>query len=52
MTVDEPDAFYRPWSAIRRYRRVLQAMNEEVCAENNTAHFADYQIPEANKPDF
>jgi len=52
MTVDDPDTFYRPWSAIRRYRRVRQAMNEEVCAENNTAHFADYHIPEANKPDF
>jgi hypothetical protein len=52
MTVEDPDAFYRPWSAIRRYRRVRQAMNEEVCAENNTAHFADYHIPEASKPDF
>jgi hypothetical protein len=49
--VEDPDTFYEPWSAIRRYRRVQQAMLEEACAENN-AHLFDYHIPVANKPDF
>jgi hypothetical protein len=50
-TVDDPDAFNAPWSAIRTYRRVQQPMAEEVCAENNRNLF-DYHIPVANKPDF
>jgi hypothetical protein len=50
-TVDDPDTFYEPWSAMRRYRRVKQEMLEEVCAENNT-HLFDYHIPAADKPDF
>jgi hypothetical protein len=50
-TVDDPDAFNEPWSAIRRYRRVQEPMIEEVCAENNTNLF-DYHIPVANRPDF
>ena len=49
--VDDPDTFNEPWSAIQRYRRVRQEMDEEVCAENNT-HLFDYHIPVANKPDF
>ena len=50
-TVDDPDAFYQPWSAVRQYRRVQQPMLEEVCAENNQ-HLFDYHIPVADKPDF
>jgi hypothetical protein len=53
-TVDDPDAFNEPWSAIRRYRGApieLHAQPEEVCAENNQ-HLFDYRIPVANKPDF
>ena len=50
-TVDDPDAFNAPWSAIRNYRRVQQPMSEEVCAENNRNLF-DYHIPVAAKPDF
>jgi hypothetical protein len=49
--VDDPDTFYEPWSAIQRFRRVQQAMMEEVCAENNQ-HLFEYHIPVANKPDF
>jgi hypothetical protein len=37
--------------AIQRFRRVLQQMREEVCAENNQ-HLFDYGIPVANKPEF
>ena len=50
-TVDDPDAFYQPWSGMRRYRRVQQEMVEDICAENNQ-HLFDYHIPVANKPDF
>jgi hypothetical protein len=50
-TVEDPDAFYEPWSAIQRYRRVQQPLREEICAENNQ-HLFDYHIPVANKPDF
>jgi hypothetical protein len=50
-TVDDPDAFYEPWSGMRRYRRVQQAFLEKICAENNT-HLFDYHMPVAGKPDF
>jgi len=50
-TVDDPDAFQEPWSAIQRYRRVQQPWREDICAENNQ-HLFDYNIPVANKPDF
>jgi hypothetical protein len=50
-TVEDPDAFYQPWSGMRRYRRVEQEMAEDVCAENNQ-HLFDYHIPVANKSDF
>ena len=49
--VDDPDTFYQPWWGKRRYRRVQEAMIEDVCAENNQ-HLFDYQIPVADKPDF
>ena len=50
-TVEDPDAFYQPWSGMRRYRRVQQEMIEDICAENNQ-HLFDYQMPVATKPDF
>jgi hypothetical protein len=50
-TVEDPDAFYAPWSGARRYRRVAEPLPEEVCAENNQ-HLFDYHIPAASKPDF
>jgi hypothetical protein len=50
-TVEDPDAFYEPWSGMRRYRRVTQEPYEKICAENNTNLF-DYHIPVADKPDF
>jgi hypothetical protein len=50
-TVDDPDAFYEPWTGMRRYRRVEQEAYEKICAENNTNIF-DYHLPVAEKPDF
>ena len=50
-TVDDVGAFYQPWTAMRRYRRIDQDFVEKICAENNTNLF-DYHIPVANKADF
>ncbi len=50
-TVDDPGAFYQPWTAMRRYRRIDQDFIEKICAENNTNLF-DYHMPQAEKPDF
>jgi hypothetical protein len=49
--VEDPDSFYTPWSAIKRYRRIQEPMFEEVCAENNAALF-NYHTPVAHKSDF
>jgi hypothetical protein len=50
--VEDPDTFNQPFTAIQRYRRVQQGpMDEQACAENNTALF-DYGIPTAAKADF
>jgi hypothetical protein len=48
--IDDPDTFYQPWSAIQRYRRIQQALPEEVCAENNRDF--ENRIPIAAKADF
>jgi hypothetical protein len=50
-TVDDPDAFFEPWSGMRHYRRAQREISEDICAENNQ-HLFDYHIPVANKPDF
>jgi hypothetical protein len=50
-TVEDTGAYYKPWTAKRRYRRVTQEPNEKICAENNTNLF-DYHMPTADKPDF
>ncbi len=50
-TVDDSGAFYQPWTAKRRYRRIDQDYIEKICAENNTNLF-DYHMPTAAKPDF
>ena len=51
-TVDDPGTFYRPWTAMRRYRRVQQEPIENICAENNSVNLFDYHVPAAEKPDF
>ena len=51
-TVDDPGAFYKPWTARRRYQRVEQEPMEAPCAENNSNNIFDYHIPEAKAPDF
>jgi hypothetical protein len=51
-TVDDPGTFYRPWTAMRRYRRVQQEPIEQICAENNSVNIFDYHVPQADKADF
>jgi hypothetical protein len=52
-TVEDPDAFYQPWSGMRRFRHVDAPYIEEVCAENNDNMLGfDYHIPKADRPDF
>jgi len=50
-TVDDPDTYNQPWSAIQRFRRVPTPMDEQVCAEGNFLLF-DYGVPKANTADF
>ncbi len=52
ITVDDPNTFNKPWSALQRYRRVEEGpLTEVVCAENNFGLF-DWPVPVANRPDF
>jgi hypothetical protein len=50
ITVDDPDTYNQPWQAVRTYRKMQGALQEEACAENN--FFFDYGIPKADKADF
>jgi hypothetical protein len=50
-TVEDPDAFYEPWSGMRRYRRVEQEGYEKICAEGNR-HLFNWTMPMAEKTDF
>jgi hypothetical protein len=51
LTIEDPDAFNRPWRTYQRYRRGAATLDEEACAENNQ-HLFDYHIPVAERPDF
>ncbi len=52
-TVEDPDAFDQPWTAMRRYRPVqYDVLPEGVCAENNNQAIFGYPVPVAEKPDF
>ncbi len=43
ITVDDPDAFYRPWQTYQRYQRGQRPLAEDICAENNT-NLIDYHM--------
>jgi hypothetical protein len=51
-TVDDPGTFYKPWTAMRRYRKITQEPIEIICSENNISNIFDYHVPKADKPDF
>jgi hypothetical protein len=53
MTIDDPDTFYQPFQALRRYDRVKRVFSEDICSENNINPFGtDYGTPVATKSDF
>jgi hypothetical protein len=54
VTVDDPEAFYQPWSTrVRDQRGKESFIAEEICAENNLNFgLFDFHMPVATKPDF
>jgi hypothetical protein len=52
ITVDDPDALTKPWSALVTYRHVLGEWPEAVCAENTRDFGSNGKPPIAGKPDF
>lgn len=53
-TVEDPNVFTMPWSAIVTYRRSSLPWIEQVCAENFREYYddKDTNVPQTNKPDF
>jgi hypothetical protein len=54
VTVEDPETFTTPWSALITYRHVQGDWPEAICAENTREYYAnrDTAIPRADKPDF
>jgi hypothetical protein len=55
VTVEDPGAFYKPWTGMVRWNRVDRGpMIESVCAENNANYFDldEYPMPQAKTADF
>ena len=53
ITVEDPDAFYQPWTTRVRDQREQEPFLEVVCAENNLNFgLFDFDMPVATKPDF
>jgi hypothetical protein len=53
-TVEDPNVFTAPWSAVVTYRRNVEPWEERVCADNlrNYGVAQDPKVPVAEKPDF
>jgi hypothetical protein len=54
ITVEDPNVFTMPWAAEVTYRRVKDAWEERVCADNphDYSTGTDTPVPKADKPDF
>ena len=54
ITVDDPGAFTRQWSAMQRFNLQRRPLTESPCAENNENffHYKQPAMPVADKPDF
>jgi hypothetical protein len=50
-TVDDPETFNQPWTAVRRFNRTQATLGEEICQEGNLILF-DYGVPKDDTPDF
>jgi hypothetical protein len=51
-TVEDEGVFTTSWSATVTYRRALNIMPENVCAENTYEAYGARTLPTADKPDF
>ena len=53
-TVEDPNVFTTPWSAVVTYRRTTGPWLEQVCAEGLQDYYAGHApfLPVAGKPDF
>jgi hypothetical protein len=54
LTVEDPNVFTTPWSALATYRQRALNWVEQVCADNPVEHYpGEWQgLPKADKPDF
>jgi hypothetical protein len=54
LTVEDPNTFTTPWTALVTYQRAQGDLWEMVCAENFREYYAgaDAAVPSADKPDF
>jgi hypothetical protein len=54
VTVEDPNVFTTPWSALLTYRRAIGPWEERVCADNPVEHYPGEWIalPKTEKPDF
>jgi hypothetical protein len=54
LTVEDPNVFTTPWTALVTYRRVAGPWEERVCADNPVEHYPGEWmfLPKADKPDF
>jgi hypothetical protein len=53
ITVDDPDAFYQPWTTRVRDQQGKEPFLEEICTESNfNFGLFDFHMPVATKPDF
>ena len=53
ITVEDPNVFTMPWSAVVTFRRAASGWVEEVCAENlRESVGGERKVPTANVPDF
>jgi len=51
ISVDDPETYNQPWTAVRRFNRAQATLGEEICQEGNFILF-DYGIPVDDKPEF
>jgi len=53
-TIEDPEVFTTPWSAVVTYRRIVGPWLEQICAEDTNNYYPGkiVAMPVANEPDF